>query len=415
MGKRYLDGSGGAAISCLGHSYAPVKEAIADQLDKVPFAYSKGYTTAALEDVARLLVLHAPQPLSQCYFVSGGSEAVEAAMMLARQYFLEKGQSTRCRFIARRFSYHGSTLATLALGHSERGKNYEGLAPAPARVAAYYPYRDMEPGESPDDYAHRLAAELEATILREFPDCIAGLVIETVSGGSLGAVVASRTYFKLVREICNRYGILLILDEVMCGLGRTGAYFACEQSGIAPDLVCVAKGLAAGYQPIGCVLISDQIAETIRAGSGEFLHGHSFSGHAVACAAALATQKAILENGLLENVQQRGDQMHEALIDEIGSLPYIGDIRGRGLFWCLELVQDKLTKEPLSPSARVGSKVWSIARDHGLSIYARNSHPTGAVGDLILLAPPFVISPDETTRLVALLKIVVEQALSMPA
>jgi len=271
-GKRYLDASGGAAVSCLGHSDAEVVRAIKDQLDRIPFAHSAFFTSEAAERLADVLVEGAPAGIASVYFLSGGSEAIEAALKMARQYFLEIGQPRRTRFIARRQSYHGNTLGALAVGGNVwRREPYRDMLIDVAHIAPCYPYRDRRPGESEADYGRRVADELEAAILRLGPDTVAAFVAETVGGATAGVLPPVPGYFARIREICDRYGVLLILDEVMCGMGRTGTMHACEQDGIAPDLLCIAKGLGAGYQPIGAALVADKVHRAFRDGSGAFL------------------------------------------------------------------------------------------------------------------------------------------------
>ena len=296
-GKRYIDASGGAAVSCLGHSHPAVIQAIKDQLDAIAFAHTSFFTNAPMEALADMLAEAAPGDLDQVYFVSGGSEAVEAALKMARQYFVEIGQPERRHIIARRQSYHGNTIGALSAGGNEWRRAQFGplLVPTMRHIAPCYAYRDQTPDESEEDYGLRVADELEAMIQDLGPDTVAAFIAEPVVGATLGAVPPVPGYLARIREICDRHGVLLIFDEVMCGMGRTGTLYACDVDGVAPDLLAIAKGLGAGYQPVGAVLASAAIYRAIREGSGFFQHGHTYMGHPTACAAALAVQRAIEE------------------------------------------------------------------------------------------------------------------------
>ncbi|MDX1467574.1 MAG: aspartate aminotransferase family protein, partial [Halomonas sp.] len=362
QGKRYLDACGGAAVSCLGHSDAEVIEAVRDQVGRLAYAHSSFFTTEPMEALADFLVERAPAGLSSVYFVSGGSEAVEAALKLARQYFIERGEPQRKHLIARRQSYHGNTLGALATGgNAWRRQQFEPLLVEVSHVSPCYAYRDQAPGETPEAYGERLAAELEAEIQRLGPENVMAFVAEPVVGATLGAVPAVPGYFRRVREICDRHGILLILDEVVCGMGRTGTLFAVEQEGVTADLVTIAKGLGAGYQPIGATLVSERIRAAIAEGSGFFQHGHTYIGHATACAAALAVQRAVEERGLLDRVVSLGEGLQQRLETRFGDHPHVGDIRGRGLFRGLELVAERDAKTPFDPERKLHAAVKRAA------------------------------------------------------
>jgi hypothetical protein len=392
-GKRYIDASSGAAVSCLGHSDREVIAAIKAQLDALPYAHSSFFTTAPAEALAEDLVAHAPSGLNHVYFCSGGSEAVEAAIKFARQYAVESGQGSREFLIARRQSYHGSTLGALAAGGRE--SNRRGFEPllAPVRhVSPCYEYRDRRADETQEGYAQRLAAELETEILRLGPQRVFAFIAETVSGATLGATTPPPEYLKLVRDLCDRHGILLILDEVMCGMGRTGTLWACEQEGVVPDIACIAKGLGAGYQPIGATLCSDRVIDAVRAGSGAFAHSHTYIGHATACAGALAVQRAIRERGLLAQVRARGAYFEELLRARFAEHPHVGDIRGRGLFWGVELVADRVSKATFDPALKLHAKLKAAAMAEGLLCYPMGGAADGRRGDHVLLAPPFIVS-----------------------
>jgi adenosylmethionine-8-amino-7-oxononanoate aminotransferase len=404
-GKRYIDGCGGAAVSNLGHNHTAVKRAITAQLEAVPYAHSGFFTADSSEQLATRLAGLAPPPLNHVYFVSGGSEAVESALKMARQYFVERGEPQRCQFIARRQSYHGNTLGALAVGGNRwRRSQFEPLLADVHHVSPCYAYRDQRDDESERHYSKRLARELEQTLLEIGPQNVMAFVAEPVVGATAGGLPATEGYFRYVREVCDRYGVLLILDEVMCGIGRTGSFYAFEQEGIVPDLVTLAKGLGAGYQPIGAVLASSKVYDAISSGSGFFQHGHTFMAHPTACAAALATVDSIVDEGLLEQVKLQGNRLRQRLSDALSHLPYIGDIRGKGLFLGIELVADKRSKQPLPASSLAHKQIKQQAMELGLMCYPMSGTIDGKAGHHILLAPPFIISDDEIDELVDKLK-----------
>jgi adenosylmethionine-8-amino-7-oxononanoate aminotransferase len=401
QGKRYLDASGGAAVSCLGHSDRAVVEAIKLQLDRLPFAHTSFFTNEPMEALAEALIRRSPAAFDRVYFVSGGSEAVEAALKLARQYFVENGEPQREHIISRRGSYHGNTLGALAVGgNAWRRKQFEPLLIDVSHVSPCYAYRGKHSGEADEAYATRLAAELEAEILRLGGDKVIAFVAETVVGATLGAVEPVPGYFKHVRAICDKYGVLLILDEVMCGMGRCGAIFAFEQEGVVPDLVCIAKGLGAGYQPIGAVIASKKVYEAIVSGTGFFQHGHTYLGHAAACAGALAVQKRLNEDGLLARVGPLGEQFEHRLRAAFGAHPHVGDIRGRGLFWGMELVADRASKKPFDPKLKVNARLKKAALGEGLLCYPMGGTLDGVQGDHVLFAPPFILEPTQLDEIV---------------
>jgi adenosylmethionine-8-amino-7-oxononanoate aminotransferase len=400
-GKRYLDASGGAAVSCVGHGHPKVVRALTEQAQKLAYAHTSFFSNEPLEALADFLTDAAPGDLSRVYFVSGGSEAVEAALKMARQYFLEIGQSQRRHFIARRQSYHGNTLGALAVG----GNLWRRAQFAPMLIDAHhvspcYPYRERQPGENDADFVNRLADELEQTILRLGADSVIAFIAEPVVGATLGAVPPVGDYFRRVREICDRYGVLLILDEVMCGMGRTGTLFAYEQEGIVPDLVAIAKGLGGGYQPIGAVMVREKIFNAIRDGSGFFQHGHTYLGHPVACAAALAVQHTIRDDDLLANARRQGEALRAALKARFDGHPHVGEIRGRGLLLGLELVADRATKAPFDPALKLNAAVKREAMVLGLCCYPMGGTIDGKRGDHVLLAPPFIIGAEHVAEIV---------------
>ncbi|WP_022729983.1 aspartate aminotransferase family protein [Fodinicurvata sediminis] len=410
--KRYLDASGGAAVSCLGHSHKAVVEAIKAQLDQLPYAHTGFFANQPSEDLAAHLTARAPGDLNKVYFVSGGSEANETAMKLARQYFYEKGEPQRRHFIARRQSYHGNTLGALSIGGNPgRRAVYEPILLPANHVSPCYPYREQPAEESEEAYAQRLADELDAKIRELGPETVIAFVAETVVGATLGAVEPVPGYFRKIREVCDRHGILLILDEIMSGMGRTGCLFACEEDGVAPDLLTCAKGLGAGYQPIGACLLSDRIHDTIVGGSGAFQHGFTYIGHATACAGALEVQRTIEREGLLENVQTQGAKLRQGLEARFGNHPHIGDIRGRGLFLGIELVQDRATKQPFAPAHKLFARIKAKAMEHGLMCYPNGGTRNGQDGDHILLAPPFIIGAQQVQEIQDRLEAAIQDAL----
>ena len=411
-GRSYIDASGGAAVSCLGHGHPEVAAAIREQLDRVAYAHTGFFSTEAAEALADLLVSDAPAGIGHAFFVSGGSEAVEAAMKLARQYFVEIGEPQREVFIARRQSYHGNTLGALAMGGNEsRRRQFAPLLIDVARVSACFEYRGRERSESTEQYSERLACELESTIERIGPRRVIAFCAETVVGATAGAVPPTAGYFRRVRDICDRHGILLIADEIMCGLGRTGSMHAIEQEGVAPDLMTVAKGLGGGYQPIGAVLASTKIAEALHRGSGAFQHSHTYVGHPVAAAAALAVQQVIRRDRLVEAVRERGRHLAQGLRGRLGDHPNVGDIRGRGLLMAIELVQDRARKQAFDPALRLHARVKAEAMRQGLLVYPMGGTIDGVHGDHVLLAPPFIVTDAELDAIVARLAEAIDAAI----
>jgi adenosylmethionine-8-amino-7-oxononanoate aminotransferase len=391
-GKEYLDASGGAAVSCLGHSNPDVRAAMHAQIDRVDFAHTGFFTTPVAEELADELVKHAPAGISHVYFTSGGSESVEAALKMARQYFVERGEPQRRHFIGRLQSYHGNTIGALSVGGNQwRRRPFAPILIDTQHVSPCYEYRHRRADEAPEEYGQRLAKELSDKIDELGGDTVIAFIAETVVGATLGAVPAVPGYFRSVREICDRHGILLILDEVMCGIGRTGTLHACEQEGIAPDLMTIAKGLGGGYAPIGAVLVNGKIIDTIKAGSGFFQHGHTYLGHPLSCAAALAVQRVIQRDGLLANVREQGTHLTRRLRERFGNHPFVGDIRGRGLFQAIELVADRNSKEPFDPAKKLHARIKKEAMAHGLIVYPMGGSVDGQRGDHVLLAPPFIV------------------------
>ncbi|HUH83625.1 MAG TPA: aspartate aminotransferase family protein [Stellaceae bacterium] len=412
-GKRYIDASGGAAVSCLGHGHPAVIAAIQRQAARLAYAHTAFFSSEPAEALADHLIRHAPPGIARVYFVCDGSEGIEAALKLARQYFLEIGEPRRHRFIARRQSYHGNTLGALAVGGNPmRREPFAPLLMDVSLIAPCFPYRFKAEGESEEDYGRCVADELEAEILRLGPENVAGFLAETVVGATAGCVPAVPGYFRRIQNICNRYGVLLILDEVMCGMGRTGTLHACEQEGIAPDLLVVAKGLGGGYQPIGAVMVRDALYDAIAGGSGFFQHGHTYLAHPVACAAALAVQETLQQDGLIDRCRERGAYLGQHLLERFGNHRHVGDIRGRGLFHAIELVADRDSKSTFEPSLRLHAEVKRQALAQGLVVYPMGGTIDGRLGDHVLLAPPFIIAEAELDAVVERLGLAVDAAIA---
>ncbi|MBR0788028.1 aspartate aminotransferase family protein [Bradyrhizobium manausense] len=412
-GRRVIDASGGAAVSCLGHQHPRVIAAMAKQASTLAYAHTAFFSSEPAEALAETLVGHEPGGLAYAYFVSGGSEAIEAGIKLARQYFIERGEPQRQHFIARRQSYHGNTLGALAAGGNawRRAPYAPLLSAAFSHVTPAFAYHEKHDGESDAQFVARLAAELEAEFQRLGPNTVAAFLAEPVVGATAGAVTAPDGYFKAVRDICDRHGALLILDEVMSGMGRTGTTHAWEQEGVAPDIQAIAKGLGGGYQPIGAMLASGRIIDTIRAGSGAFQHGHTYLAHPLACAAALAVQDVIREDNLLEQVKQRGKQLEQRLTERFGNHRHVGDIRGRGLFWAIELVSDRATRASFDSALKLNQKIKAEAFANGLGCYPGGGTVDGIRGDHVLLAPPYIASADEIDQIVDKLGTAVDNVL----
>ncbi|MCQ2002941.1 aspartate aminotransferase family protein [Rhizobium sp. NRK18] len=411
-GKSYIDASGGAAVSCLGHGHADVIAALHDQLDRLAYAHTGFFTSEPAEALADHLIAHAPEGLDRVYLVSGGSEAVEAALKMARQYFVEKGEPQRRHVISRRQSYHGNTLGALAAGgNAWRRAQFSPLLIETHHIAPCYAYRHRREGENDEAYGQRAAQELEDKIRELGEGSVIAFIAETVVGATAGAVTPMPGYFRRIREICDRYGVLLILDEVMCGMGRTGTLHACEQEGISPDLMTIAKGLGGGYQPIGAILLSGAIFDAFAHGSGFFQHGHTYMGHPMAAAAALAVQQVIQRDRLLDNVVQMGAHLQAGLQERFGQHPHVGDIRGRGLFQAIELVQDRDSGAPFDPDLKLNGRIKREAMARGLMVYPMGGTIDGVNGDHVLLAPPFIIDAETVDAVVTRLGDAVDAAI----
>ncbi len=410
QGKQYLDACGGAAVSCLGHAHPDVLAAMHRQIDQLAYAHTSFFTSDTVEQLAEQLTRTAPGDLNYAYFVSGGSEAVETALKLARQYFVEIGQASRTKFIARKQSYHGNTLGALAVGGNEwRRRQFAPLLIDVIRVSACNEYRDRRADETQQQYTTRLLNELEQAIVDAGPETIIGFCAETVVGATTGATPPTPGYLKGVRALCDKYGILYIADEVMCGMGRTGTLHAFEQDDVVPDLVTIAKGLGGGYQPIGAVLASEKIVSALQSGSGLFQHGHTYICHATAASAALAVQQVIERDNLLDAVKQQGAYLQNALREVLGALPHVGDTRGRGLFAGVELVRDKKSKTPFDPALKLHAGIKANCMARGLMVYPMGGTIDGQYGDHILIAPPFIITPSQLDFVVDTLATVIRE------
>ncbi|KAK7756736.1 hypothetical protein SLS62_001179 [Diatrype stigma] len=406
-GRRILDASGGAAVSCIGHGDSRVRQAIAAQLDKIEYAATTFYTTDVCEELCRELLSSTAGEMTRAYIVNSGSEAMEAAMKLARQYFLEKDtpEPSRTRFIARNQSYHGTTLGSLSMGgHASRRAKFEPmLLDNITKVAPCFPYRHQGLGESDEEYVSRLAGELDQEFQRVGPENVCAFVAEPVVGAALGCVPAVSGYFQAMRAVCDKYGALLILDEVMCGIGRTGTMHAWQQEGIVPDIQTIGKCLGGGYQPIAGLLLHKRVVDVFMNGSGAFVHGHTYQGHPIACAAALEVQRIIGKDNLLQNVVDMGALLSKRIHELLSEHPNVGNIRGRGLFWGIELVADKLTKEPFPPSAGValGLAEFGLKEPYCVAVYPSSGTVDGIKGDHIILSPAYNTTAIEIEDIVA--------------
>jgi len=411
FGKQYLDGSAGPALFCLGHGNREVIEAIKAQYDKLEFGYSANFTSDAIDELAEMITRQAGGDLTRVSFVSGGSEATETAMKIALQYHVARGHAGRTHFIARRQSWHGYTFGALSLsGHPARRRPYVGALLPVSHLSPVNVYRPPA-GVSAEEVASYCADELEREILRLGAERVAAFFFEPVVGAAGGAVAAPEGYARRVREICSKYGVLMVADEVMCGVGRCGTWRALAHDGVEPDIMYTAKGLAGGYAPLGAAIISERIYQAIASAFGTLATVHTYSGHTAACAAGLAVQKIIVRDGLVEKCRRDGEYLMKRLHDEFGQHPFVGDIRGRGLFVALEFVQDRETKAPFPAERGLYAKVRDEAFARGLLCYPSPGTVDGYSGDHVLLSPPYTISRDEIDQMVDLLKASINAAL----
>ncbi|MGI9201131.1 MAG: aspartate aminotransferase family protein [Woeseiaceae bacterium] len=398
-GNEYLDGCGGAAVSCLGHGHPEVIAAIKAQLDQIAYAHTAFFTNEPQEQLAARLAERFPVTDARIYFVSGGSEANETAIKLARQYWLARGKPDKHVVVSRTQSYHGNTLGALSVsGNPGRRKIYSPILHDWPRIDPCYAFRHQGVDETVEEYGERAAHSLEKAVADHGADSIAAFIAETVSGATLGVAPPVPGYFRRIREICDEHNILLILDEVMSGSGRTGTYFAFEQDDVVPDIVTIAKGLGGGYQAIGATIAQGYIYDVIAEKFGSFSHGHTYIGHATACAAAIAVSNVIDEQELLNNVQKIGSVLRDALHTDLADNPCVGDIRGRGLFIGIELVSDRATKAPADPALAAALK--NAAMEEGLIIYPGSGTADGTSGAHILLAPPYIFTESNVIELV---------------
>lgn len=413
-GRTVMDASGGAAVACIGHGNQRVAKAIGAQAGSMAYAHTAFFTTDPAEELAEFLLGDEPGGLTNAFFVSSGSEAIEASLKIARQYFVEIGQPERTRFIARRQSYHGNTLGALATGgHPGRRRVYEPLlSPNFSHVSPCFAYHYKAEGESDADYVRRLAAELEAEFQRLGPRNVIAFVAEPIVGAASGCTTAVPGYFPAMKEVCARHGALLILDEIMSGMGRSGSQHVWQQEGVTPDIQAIAKGLGGGYVPIGAMLASRRVMEGLSRGSGAFIHGHTYQGHPLAAAGALEVQRIIREEKLIENVARLAPVLEGALNDRFGNHPHIGEIRGRGFFWALEFVRDRATKQPYAPSVNFTEHLKKAALEAGVLIYPSNGTVDGVNGDHVIIAPPFNTTEAEIAEIVDRLGTTVDRTLA---
>ena len=399
-GKQYIDGSGGPAVYCIGHGNDEVNAAIADQLQRIAHGYRYNFTTDALEELTEIIARRCGGDLRHMVFVTGGSEAVESCLKLALQYQYAIGQKTRRKFIARERSWHGNTLGALGVsGFLERRVAFEGGFIDAVRISPANAYRP-QPGALD-------AQQLEDAILREGAENIAAFIFEPIVGAAGGCVPAPEGYAKRVREICDRHGVLVIADEVMCGAGRTGTWRALEKDGVQPDIMSVAKGLAAGYLPLGAAVYSDKVARAI----GIAQTGHTFTGHTACCAAGVAVQKIVTREKLVERVAANEAKLKAMISDALSGVEAVGDIRGRGYFIATELVQDRVSKKPCSADLKLALNIRAQALENGLICYPVGGNVDGINGDVVILAPPYNATDNELAEIVEKMARSVKQVL----
>jgi adenosylmethionine-8-amino-7-oxononanoate aminotransferase len=413
-GRQYLDASGGAAVSCLGHGHPQVIDAIKDQLDRMAFAHTSFFSSHPAEALADKLSQKAPGGTWRVYFVSGGSEANEAALKLARQVQVERGQATRDHFVSRQFSYHGNTLGALSVGGRLANLELFGpiLLPNVRKIMPCFAYRWKDEGEADAAFALRAAGALEQELASLGEERAIAFIAETVVGATLGCVPAVPGYFKEIRRICDEDGALMILDEVMCGMGRCGTLFACQAEGVVPDVITIAKGIAGGYQPLGAMLVREELVEEIERGSGAFMHGHTYVGHATACAAGLAVQEVFEDQQIVPQVARLGAKFRARLEGCFGDHPNVGDIRGRGLFQGLEIVANRASKEPFPADHAIARRLKARAMANGLICYPFAGTVDGKRGDHVLLAPPFIISEPQLDEICGKLSRSLDEAIA---
>ncbi len=390
--REYLDMCGGAAVSSLGHQHPAVVSTIQKQIETMAFAHTAFFSNEPQERLAALLVDAFGEADARAYFASGGSEANETALKFAWQYWRARAQPTKVKIISRTHSYHGNTFGALSVsGHPARRSVMPDLLLDWPRIDPCYAYRFQQSGETEEEYGERAAQMLEQAILREGADTIAAFIAEPIVGASLGVVSAAKGYFTKIRAICDKYDILLIADEVMCGSGRTGTFFAFEQEGFRPDIVTLAKGLGGGYQPLAATIVCARISNFFTTSTAGFAHGHTYIGHAAACAAGVAVMQTIERQNLLAAVRTKGTEFGFMLKGTLAEHPNVGDIRGRGLFWAIELVEDKAEKTLFANSAQLAKQLKNTAMQHGLMCYPGGGNAEDGLNCHILLAPPYIV------------------------
>ena len=411
-GKQYIDGSGGPAVYCIGHANEEVNDAIKQQLDRIAHGYRYNFTSDPLEELTELIKRRCGGTLNHMVFVTGGSEAVESCLKLALQFHSAKGQTSRRLFISRERSWHGNTLGALSVsGFLERRKPFEGALLQGSRISPVNQYRPVK-GATPETLSEFCANELEAEILRLGPENVAAFIFEPVVGAAGGCVPAPLGYAKLIRQVCSKYDVVMIADEVMCGSGRCGYWRALEQDGVEPDIMSVAKGLAAGYMPLGAAIYSDTISDAIQSAYGAVMTGHTFTGHTASCAAGVAVQRIVLREQLVEQVRKLAPEFVAMLRGALGDVEQVGDIRGRGFFQAIELVADRKTKTPFPAERKLFMHVRNHAFANGLICYPVGGNVDGINGDVVILAPPYNATEAELAEIVEKTARSIRQALA---
>ena len=399
-GKTYLDGSGGPAVFCLGHAHPEVNAAISTQIESIAYAYRYLFTSAALESLTETVLRLSGGGFKDVLYSADGSEAVESALKVALQYFAARGSMKKRRFIARDRSWHGNTLGALSVsGFAARRRAFEGSLLDVTFVSAANAYRPP-PGCKPDGLVPYLAAELEQAILEAGPETVAAFIFEPIVGAAGGVVPAPAGYAAAVAAVCRKYDVLVIADEVMCGVGRSGTWRALEHDGVSPDIMTVAKGLAGGYIPLGATLVAGQVAGPILSEHGAYMTGHTFSGHTAACAAGLAVQRIIERDRLLERVRRVGAAFQGSVRGSLVGFGEVGDVRGRGFFIGIELVRDPVSRAPFPAARGLSFDIGQRAIADGLICYPCSGNVDGVAGDTIILAPPYNASDAELEEIV---------------
>ncbi len=400
-GKTYIDGSGGPAVYCIGHANAEVNQAIKDQLDRIAHGYRYNFTSDALEELTEIIGARCGGSLGHMVFVTGGSEAVESCLKLALQYQTAVGRTSRRRFIARERSWHGNTLGALSVsGFVERQAAFEGALMPVVRLSPANEYRPIGDAVTPEEAGAAAARELEEAILSAGPETIAAFIFEPVVGAAGGCVPAPPGYARAVRAICDRHGVVMIADEVMCGAGRCGTWRALERDGVEPDVMSVAKGLAGGYLPLGAAVYGAKVNQAIMAAHGGPMTGHTFTGHTAACAAGVAVQKIVAREKLVERVAGNEAGLKAMIAEALAGVEAVGDIRGRGHFIGTELVADRKTRQPFAAARKLFLKIRAQTLENGLICYPVGGNVDGVNGDVVILAPPYNASAAELTEMV---------------